>query len=352
MFWHIAWFEFRFWLRSWMLWIFLLIIGLLIFLAVSTDNVTVGSSLSNTYRNAPFVIENFYSFIGLLTLLMSTAFVNSAALRDFSYNTHQMIFSTPMRRRDFLLGRFAGATLISAIPMLGVSLGILLAKYMPWVDPERWEAVHWSAHLNGILVFALPNAFFMAAVLFAVAVLARNEIISFVAALILLTGYGVAGALTQDIQHEQIAALLDPFGTSAFDLVTRYWTVAEKNSVSVGFVGLLLWNRLLWIGIGCLIFAVAYSRFSFAERATKPRPIEADAEEAIKPVAITLPRPQLHDAPWEKFVGSFKIHFLGMMKSTFFIVIAVASLLNCIPSLALSATEGYGNQTLPVTYWI
>ena len=33
-------------------------------------------------------------------------------------------------------------------------------------------------------------------------------------------------------------------------------------------------------------------------------------------------------------------------------MIAVASLLNCIPSLALSATEGYGNQTLPVTYWI
>ncbi len=192
----------------------------------------------------------------------------------------------------------------------------------------------------------------MAAVLFAVAVLARNEIVSFVAALILLTGYGVAGALLQDIQHEKIAALLDPFGIRAFDLVTRYWTVAEKNSIAVGFTGLLLWNRLLWIGVGCLVFAVAYSRFSFAERSTKPKPVEADAEEAIKPVWIALPRPQLHDAPWTKFVGSFKIHFLGMARSTFFIVIAVASLLNCIPSIALSATEGYGNQTLPVTYWI
>ncbi len=161
--------------------------------------------------------------------------------------------------------------------MLGVSLGILLAKYMPWVDPERWGRVDWAAHLNGIAVFALPNAFFVAAVLFAIAVLARNEIVSFVAALILLTGYGVAGALTQDIQHEQIAALLDPFGTRAFTLITRYWTVAEKNSVSVGFDGLLLWNRLIWIGVGCLIFAAAYARFSFAERRTKARPIEADA---------------------------------------------------------------------------
>jgi ABC-2 type transport system permease protein len=352
MFLRIALFEIRFCLRSWMVWIFLFIIGLLVFGAVSSDHVQLGGALSNTDHNAPFVIQNFYSFIALLTLLMSTAFVNSAAIRDFSYNTYQIIFTTPLRRFDFLLGRFIGATLISVIPMLGVSVGVLLAKYMPWVDPERWGRVDWGAHLRGITVFALPNAFFIAAVLFAIAVLARNEIVSFVGALVLLTGYGVAGALLQDIQHEQIAALLDPFGTRAFVLVTRYWTVAEKNSVSVGFQGLLLWNRLLWIGIGCLVFGVAYSRFSFAERKTKSRTVEADAQEAIIPAPVSLIRPKLDDSTWAKFVGSFKIHFLGMARSTFFVVIAVASLLNCIPSLALSATEGYGNHTLPVTYWV
>ena len=159
MFLRIALFEIRFWLRSWMVWIFLFIIGLLIFGAVSTDQIQVGASLSNTYHNAPFVIQNFYSVIALLTLLMSTAFVNSAAIRDFNYNTYQIIFSTPLKRFDFLLGRFIGATLVSVIPMLGVSLGILLAKYMPWADADRWERVHWSAHLNGIVIFALPNAF-------------------------------------------------------------------------------------------------------------------------------------------------------------------------------------------------
>jgi hypothetical protein len=88
-----------------MLWIFLLIVAAMIFGAASTDQITVGSSLSNTYRNAPYVIENFYAIVGLLTLLMATAFVNSAA-RDFSLNTYQMIFSTPLRRGDFLVGRF------------------------------------------------------------------------------------------------------------------------------------------------------------------------------------------------------------------------------------------------------
>src|ERR1700693_4351227 len=137
MFWHIACFEIRFWLRSWMLWIFLIVIGLLIFGATSSDEVMAELNLSNIYRNAPFTIANYYATIGVFTLLMTAIFVNSAALRDFSYNTHQMMFSMPIRRRDFLFGRFLGATLVSAIPMLGVSLGILLAKYMPWADRYR-----------------------------------------------------------------------------------------------------------------------------------------------------------------------------------------------------------------------
>ena len=89
-------FEIRYWFRSWMLWIFLLIIAAMIFLArPARTNITLGDALSNTYRNSPYNIQNFYSFIGLFTMMMATAFVNSAAARDFSFNTYQIIFSTP-----------------------------------------------------------------------------------------------------------------------------------------------------------------------------------------------------------------------------------------------------------------
>src|SRR5260370_4368998 len=156
---HILAFEFRYWFRSWMLWIFLLIIAALIFGAASTDNITLGDALSNTLRNSPYNIQNFYSFIGLITMIMAAAFVNSAAARDFSFNTYQIVFSTPLRKSDFLLGRLLVATLVSMIPMLGVSIGILLAKYMPCVEPDRWGAVAWRSHLNGIVVFGVPKAF-------------------------------------------------------------------------------------------------------------------------------------------------------------------------------------------------
>jgi ABC-type transport system involved in multi-copper enzyme maturation permease subunit len=351
MLWHVAWFEIRFWVRSWMLWIFTLIIAAMIFGAASTDQIMVGGALSNTYRDAPFVIENFYAIIGLLTLLMATAFVNSAALRDFNHNTYEIVFTTPLRRRDFLFGRFLGATLVSVIPMLGVSVGVLLAKYMPWVEPERWGPVYWGAHVKGILVFAVPNAFFVAAVLFAVAVLARKDIVSFVAALVLLTGYGVAEALTQNLERERVAAFLDPFAIRTFTLATKYWTVAEKNTISMGASGLLLWNRLLWIAVGAAFLALAYFRFSFAERRVKTRRVSDDAAEAT---AASLPSVSFtrHEAPGTTFLASVKIYLVGILKSTVFIVVLIAALLNCVPSVILAAREGFGNSTLPVTYWV
>jgi hypothetical protein len=334
-----------------MLWIFLLIISALFFFATATDNVTLGEALSNTFRNSPYNIQNFYAFVGLFAALMAVAFVNSAAARDFSFNTHQIVFSTPLKRFDFLLGRFLGATLVSTIPMLGVSIGILLAKLMPWIEPDRWGPVVWKAHIDGVLVFALPNAFIMAAILFAIAVLARNEIVSFVAALVLLAGYGVSDYFLQNVERQKLGAILDPFGIRCYAYVTKYWTVAEKNTLAAGYSGYLLWNRLLWVAVAVAIFAVAYSRFSFAERKKKARSATQDSAEAPT-TKVALPTVSFHDAPWKKYFPSLRIHFFGVVKSTVFIVVLIAALLNCIPAVALNASEGYGNSSFPVTHWI
>src|SRR5580704_8008885 len=352
---HIAWFEIRYWLRSWMFWVFLFVVGLLISAAIGSDEAMAELNLSNIYRNAPFTIASFYSAMGVFALLMTAVFVNFAALRDFSCNTYQMIFSTPIQRRDFLLGRFLGATLVSAIPLLGVSLGILLAKYTPWADRDRWEAVVWTAHVKGILVFALPDTVFTAAILFAAAVVWRRDIAPFVAAILLMAGRAVALSLLQGPQWDRLRSLFDPFAVNAFFVVTKYWTVADKNILPLSYSGLLLWNRLIWLGAGCVAFALAYFRFSFAERRTKTKALEPVAQLAMAPAVTPAPYLQLADAPWAKFLGSFRIHFRGMAKNTAFVVVVMIAAMICTLALALQATQFQGNQTVhtfPVTYWV
>jgi ABC-2 type transport system permease protein len=354
MFWSFFSFEIRYWIRSWMLWIFFLIIGLLIFGAVSApDEIRVGGALGNTMQNAPFVIENFYSFICLTALIMTTAFVNSAASREFAFNTDQIVFSTPIRKLPYLSGRFLGSALISVIPILGVSLGILLAKHMPWVTPERWGPVVWQAHLNGVLMFALPNTLLIAAIIFAIAVLTRSTIASFVGALGLLTAYSAAQAFTTDLKNEKVAALLDPFAIRTYGLVTKYWTVADKNHIALGWTGLMLWNRVIWLSVAVAVFLFAYWRFSFAQRSSKVKKAKTASAEASSAPGRTVPQAALAFGPGahlRQFWNSTRLEFKVLVKSTIFIVIALAALLNCLSAVIFNATEGFGDTSLPVTY--
>lgn len=51
---HFFGFEIRYWLRSWMLWIFLLIIALMIFGATATDQIIVGGALDKHVSQCAF----------------------------------------------------------------------------------------------------------------------------------------------------------------------------------------------------------------------------------------------------------------------------------------------------------
>jgi ABC-type transport system involved in multi-copper enzyme maturation permease subunit len=351
MFWNLFRFELNYWLRAMMVWVFFFVIGAMFFAASSTDQIVVGAAVQNTYRNAPFVIQTFYSMVGLFTMLMTVAFSNSAAARDFQYNTHQMLFATPIRKGPFLLGRFWGSAIVSIVPMLGISVAVILAGFMPWIDPDRWRSIAWDAHAMSILTFAIPNTLFISAVGFAIAALTRSTVTAFLGMLVLLVGYAVSDVLTQDLDNERIAALLDPFAIRTFAYMTKYWTVAERNQKVLGWEGLMLWNRLLWLGVGALIFAFTYQRFRFAERARKGKAVE---EAPAPSAATTVPvwNAATRRNAFTELMGMLRFEFWGLVKTTSFIVLASAALLNAVPAIIFSAREGYGNSTYPVTYFI
>jgi len=93
--------ELNYWLKTPMVWIFFFINALLVFFAVASDNVSIGGGVGNIHKNAPFVIERYYAIMSIIGLLMTTAFMNATANRDFQYGMHQFIFSSPIKKRDY-----------------------------------------------------------------------------------------------------------------------------------------------------------------------------------------------------------------------------------------------------------
>lgn len=124
---------------------------------------------------------------------------------------------------------------------------------MPWLDADKVGPTIWSGHLHGILVFIIPNLFFGGAIIFSIAALTRSTILSFVGSIGLLIGYIISQSLIGDIDNETIGRMLDPFGLRTFSVATKYWTVDDRNTMSMGFEGLLLLNRLIWMLLGVLV---------------------------------------------------------------------------------------------------
>ncbi|WP_338870158.1 M1 family aminopeptidase [Spirosoma sp. SC4-14] len=366
MFLHLFTFEIRYWLRQPMVYIFLLVNVLMFAWAAASDDLTIGGTFGNIYKNSPYVIQNQYGIWCVFALLMTTAFVQSAAIRDFTYKTSQIVFSSPIRKIDYLAGRFLGSFLVSLIPFLGISIGIILGTWIGQAtgatDADRYGPIVWSAHLNSFLIFAIPNTFLAGAFIFMLASLTRSSITAFIGAIVLLVAQLIAGTFLGDVENEHLAVYFDALGYGPFQLITKYWTVSEKNSRSVGLTDLPeLINRSIWVGVGLLLLGVTFIRFSFEEKVKKARKrSEAIAESAadigkavFKPLQ-PLPRVSLHygwSAQWTQMTRVFKTDFWGTVKGTAFIVILFAGLLNMGFSLQY-AGKFYGLSSYPVTYQV
>jgi ABC-type transport system involved in multi-copper enzyme maturation permease subunit len=350
-------FELKYWLRGYMVYIFLGVVALLFGFAAGSDNVQVGAALGNTFRNAPYVILQFFIAAGLLNALMVAAIYDSAASRDFSSKFSDILFSKPIRRWQYLVGRFSAATIVAIVPSLGIPLGIIAAGWMPNIDAERWGPIRWDAYFAGLVVFAIPNTLLVGAIVYAIASWTRNTMYSFLGILLLMVAYGISQSLLSDLTNEYIAVLTDPFGGSPYAILTKYWTVDQRNQWCLPVSGSLFLNRVIWLAVGIGVFAFASWRFSF----------EAKTEKRRRRVLDTIPeKPSISDqsgfTEWPRTtpqpnwatqcLAAAGLEANGILRSPVFIVILLAALLNSGMALFTGATEGYGLSSFPVTYKI
>ena len=187
------------------------------------------------------------------------------------------------------------------------AVGMFVGSLMPWLDQERIGPHDLRAYFWGLAVLAWPTLMVLGAVLFALAsrVQARRD--RYVALVGLLVAYFSATAMFGDLESRGAAAFLDPFGLTAFDLQTRYWTIAEKNSRIPALGGELIWNRVGWVAVALaiLLWAVATFRFDRAVSRRKARRIHpAEPPLHLPCVAFASSRSSRAARRWRSFSRS------------------------------------------------
>ena len=242
-------------------WIVVAAFALLGFGASSSDAVQVGGGIGNTMRNAPYVIVGLLNSFAAFSMLLVTIFVAGGALRDFDNRTAELFFTTPVHKRDYLLGRFSGGFVACVAVVLGAALGMLVGYFMPWVDAARVGPHSPAPYLWSLGVLVLPNLLFVASLLFCLAVATRSMLITYIGVIAFFALNTVTSVLTADLDTQWIGALIDPFGQQAIEVATRYWSTSERNTLLPPLDGTLLLNRVLWTGVSLGLLALAYRLF-------------------------------------------------------------------------------------------
>src|SRR5262249_50268231 len=147
--------------------------------------------------------------------LVTAAAFGQAVHQDFEARIHPLFFTTPIKERSYLAGRFLGACIFSLFVFSSIGIGLWLGTKMPFVERSLFGPNRFAAYVWPYVVSVIPNLFFTGAIFFSLATLLRRMMPVYVGAVILVIGYTMATALFMKLDSKSIAALVDPFGVSA-----------------------------------------------------------------------------------------------------------------------------------------
>ncbi len=348
-------FDLRYQLRQPLLWLSGLIFALLAFGASSSDAVMVGGAVGNVYRNAPMVIAQFLGVFTIVAMFIVTIFIAGSVLRDAELGVADMIFATPMKKRDYLFGRFVAGELACLSIFVLISIGIMLGTVMPWVDTARIGPFSIAPYLWGFAVFVIPNMLLIGAFLMLLAATTRSMLLVYVGVIVFFVLWSVAGVFSRDISNEWLVVLMDPFGLRAFGRMTRYFSTAEANGALPPFTGFLLANRALWSAVALLLLGLTLALFKPQRPDTGKRlwgrvKVQAAATPTHSPVSGLRPvRPNVSAAtPWLQCWAMLRFDAVGVFTSVPFLVMLLVGVANFIGGASMGGRM-YGTRVYPVT---
>jgi ABC-2 type transport system permease protein len=222
---------------------------------------TVVAFGSRVLIDGPRQVALSVAFLGCAAVVVTAAIMGRAVQQDFEHGMHHFFFSAPIPKYAYVFGRFLGAWATLALVFAAIPLGAWLGNLLPGIDPDRVGAAAPLTYVLPWLFTLLPNLFIFGAIFFVLAALTRRMLPVYVASIVLMVGYTIAPSIARDFDYKTLAALIDPFATTALLRLTEYWPIAERNARPVLLEGVYLANRLLWCGFGLAVLLLGYWRF-------------------------------------------------------------------------------------------
>ncbi|MEM9856820.1 MAG: M1 family aminopeptidase [Bacteroidota bacterium] len=360
MFFKIFSFELKYWVRNPLFYIYIGSLFIISTLAMASatglfESVTVTRS-SIAYLNSAFSLNSFINGFSVIGFFLIPSIVGGTIVKDYTSNTSNVLYSYPFTKANYLLAKYLSGLFITILVLLFIALGAMAGAYLPGTNPELLGPFKIFNYIQPYLIYLIPNLIFFSAVVFAVVTFSRNLASGFVAIIALFLLQGIAETVIGNMDDKELGALLDPFGGGASQYYTEYWTVSEQNENLLPFEGYIIYNRLIWGGLGLLIYMGVFSVFQFSHNALsfsfkKKAGARLTKNNFGSMVRINLPKVTFDYSLLKRLKTAWKLSnydFLFVVKSWPFIIISLIGLLILTTTLAVGQ-QIYGTATYPVT---
>ena len=323
--------------------------GLFDFLTVTTG--------SSKIVNSPLGITQLFGAVSGILIFLYPSIIGVSVYRDYQSEMHTILYSYPFTKLEYLLAKFFSGIFIVNLIVLIIAFAISFGFVLPGTNQEIVGPFDIKSYLDVYFIYILPNMLFMGAIVFGIVTFTRNISAGFITVLILLISQGFLISLFEDPDKRFLAAILDPFGDSAIGYYTRYWTVSEQNELYLPIKEVLIYNRLLWGGIGVLLFGTIYRFFSFSQNAFTFSFNKKESKRTTKSnfggiIKINLPKVSFDFSLKNELKTLWKlstIDFFFIVKSWPFICIVIVGLLINLVGL-FELGNIFGTATLPRTW--
>jgi ABC-2 type transport system permease protein len=347
-------FEIKYRLQRPATYLYFFILFLLSYLVITLPDSSVSDAGEQLHKNAPYVIYQLVTGFGVFSSIILAGIMGVPVYREFEYNFNEIIFSLPVKKWDYLGGKFLGSYVIALFVHLGLVLGLLVGTLMPWVEKSDLGPFMLEAYINPIFIFLIPNLFILGVLFFAVGSTFRSQLAIYSQGLVLIVLYFVLSKLMQDVDTNPVNSVFEPFGSVAASFQTKYWTTFEKNTMFLPFSGYILINRIVWILFAAVVWIVFYVSFktsSVGSARRKKAGVEETSFVSIKKTAISYVSGSFSakDQVYQWWYFS-KFQFFKIIKA-----IPFAIMMLCGVAFLLLGRMGLsmlGTPSLPVTYML
>lgn len=313
--------EFRYMFRSFQtMVVFFVFFGVTFLLTANGSEFQSTARGGNVYANSPYMITAVLITMAIFAIMIVPSFMANAVLKDVDNKFDAILFSTPISKRDYLIGRFSGAFAAMMVALAGAPMGMLLGTFWPWADPETLASTHIGHYVTVYLGFIVPSMLAVAAIIFSVAVVSRNILYAYLAALAMLILYLAVG------ESGVITPLWDPFMYKIFEEHTQYWTAAERNTNLISYEGIVLANRFIWFAVAVAFYTLSFKLFSFrtpTKRAKKSqnRLTVNDPQKARIQLGFRGTPVWTKGTPYRQFLSRTKFEVMSVLKSLPFLIL-------------------------------